>query len=64
MLGLHYLHANPVESLHIMSRAWCLCLSIILHKICTENIRRDSKRWTQFLTNIFPEVYMLYEGST
>jgi hypothetical protein len=27
-------------------------------------IQRDSKRWTQFLTSIFPEIYMVCERST
>jgi len=28
------------------------------------NIQRDSKRWNQFRTSIFPKLYMVYERST
>jgi len=27
-------------------------------------IQRDSKRWTQFRTSVFPELYMVCEWST
>jgi len=30
----------------------------------TVKIQRDSKRWTQFLTSVFPELYMVCEWST
>jgi len=36
----------------------------ICHVICTCRIESDSKRWTQFLTSIFPELYMICECST
>jgi len=29
-----------------------------------KSIQRDSKRWTQFLTSIFPELYMVCGRST
>ena len=29
-----------------------------------KNIQRDSKRWTQFCTTIFPEIYVVCEWST
>ena len=42
---------------------------VLLHLICTvlfqtHSVQRDSKRWTQFRTSIFPELYMVCEWST
>jgi len=34
------------------------CVFIILGG---RKMQRDSKRWTQFHTSIFPELYMVYE---
>jgi len=55
---------------------WCLSVLLAYgtgfqkHTRCTKNVcsiqymsltQRDSKRWTQFRTSIFPELYMIRE---
>jgi hypothetical protein len=36
----------------------------IITELFSFHIQRDSKRWTQFRTSIFPELYMVREWST
>ena len=40
---------------------WHVIPSLIPGVWNTKNIQRDSKRWTQIRTSIFPELYMGYE---
>jgi hypothetical protein len=44
---------------------WMLMFVVTTHNIKTlkiiEFMERDSKRWTQFRTSIFPELYMVCE---
>jgi hypothetical protein len=39
-----------------------MILSVTKH--CQNSIERDQKRWTQFRTSIFPELYMVCKWST